>query len=557
MPFTSFDISLVREAERLRSTFSPLERWVFAGLSALLILATLGLMQSAYLATTRVVPASGGSVSEGVVGAPRFVNPVLALSQTDKDLTKLVYAGLLTIDESGSLVPELAESYEVSEDARTYTFRLKDDLTFHDGSPLTADDVAFTVSKALDPAVKSPERANWEGVTVTVVDPQTITFTLSKPYAQFIQNATLGILPQVHWGQLSADEFVFSQLNAEPIGAGPFTFVSATHSSSGIPESMQLSRFSDYARGAPYLKNITFHFYHNQDELLAALQAGRIDMASELSAQAVDELPSQYRLVTTTLPRIFAVFFNPGHNDGLKSKTVRATLRDMIDTDAIVRDILGGHAYTLNTPLLLSTSDSPTRHKVLSVEEAREALGEAGYDEDTPLTFTLATANTEELKAVATAIADRWTAAGVQVKMQVFEPGDLSQTVLRTRDYDALLFGEVVGTVPDPYAFWHSSQIRDPGLNLALYADSTVDKLLVQARNAVDAEERAEIYSKISARIVGDAPALFLYAPDFMYVVNNRVKGVVFPAVMEPHERFASAYLWHINTTHMWDVFAN
>lgn len=537
----------MRCVEDIYAQFSVLERWVFVGLATLLTISALGLAYQARVYVTEVVPAYGGSIVEGVVGAPRFINPVLAVSQTDKDLTQLVYAGLLGADTHGNLVPVLADSYEISDDALTYTFILKSDLSFHDGTPLTADDVAFTVRKALEPAIKSPERANWEGVTVEVVDTRTIRFTLSEPYAQFIKNMTLGILPQEHWGELTPDEFVFSQLNTAPIGSGPFEYISGKSSTSGIPEQASFARFDEYVLGKPLLKRITMRFYHNNEELTAAVRNGNVDTASEVtSGEELNTLAPPHYVRTATLPRIFAVFFNASHNTALQDEEVRTVLRDMVNVETLVETVLNGWAEPIDTPLLLQEVNEHA--VILEAGDARARLAHAGYNDEEPLTITLTTANTGELKAVAAFIVETWRTAGVEAQIEVFEPGDLTQNVLRTRKYDALLFGEVVGTFPDPYAFWHSSQVPDPGLNLALYTDTRVDNLLVEARKTVQYDEREELFGEIVKQIVNDAPAVFLYAPHFMYVTSDWLQGVAFAPVMEPHERFTNVHLWHVNT---------
>ena len=227
-------VPLLKQAESAYRSMTPSERWLFYSLATVVVFSALILLTRVYTNSTVVVPARGGSITEGVVGAPRFINPILAISQTDKDLSELIYAGLMTTNERGKLIPELAESYTVSDDAKVYTFTLKKGLEFHDGTPLTASDVVFTIKKALQPGIKSPERANWEGVNVKQDGDLKVIFTLSKPYSQFLQNTTLGILPEEHWYKLTADEFIFSNLNTSPIGSGPYKFIAMDHNLSLI-----------------------------------------------------------------------------------------------------------------------------------------------------------------------------------------------------------------------------------------------------------------------------------------------------------------------------------
>jgi peptide/nickel transport system substrate-binding protein len=268
-------------------------------------------------------------------------------------------------------------------------------------------------------------------------------------------------------------------------------------------------------------------------------------------------LHRDYNITTSTLPRIFAVFFNQSHNSALESKKVRKALRGVIDTQLLVDEILDGYAQALNAPLLNTTEDLIS-HSLLNVQDARKLIEDAGWtlDEDTniytkdseELLIVLTTANSTELKEVVDYVAQVWRAVGISVKLEVFEPGDIAQSVLRAREYDALLFGEILGVDPDLYAFWHSSQRNDPGLNIANYANSTVDKLLIQARKTIAPTERSKIYSEISDIINADIPAIFLYAPSFLYISDENILGINFPVAIEPHDRFSNVHKWHIKT---------
>ncbi len=557
MLYKSITVPIIKHIENIYRSLTPTERWIFYVLSILLALSTLSLMYQIYSNATVPVPQSGGSIVEGVIGAPRFVNPVLAISQTDKDLSELIYAGLMTRDADGNIIPELAKSYTISDDSLTYTFTLNENLTFHDGTPLSADDVLFTIEKILEPGIKSPERANWEGVTVEKVDDLTITFTLKKPYAQFLQNTLIGILPKEHWEGLSADEFIFSKLNTEPIGSGPYQFISATHSTSGIPRSFQLKRYADYVRGTPYIKNITMNFYPDANALEKALKSEEVTSISEVASQNIKNITDtgKYTTLTATLPRIFAVFLNINNNEALEYKAVRTILRDTINKKAIIQDILNGYGQSIDS-ILIQTDETQNEHPVLSAKDAQKALENAGwekndddglyYNDGVALELTLTTVNNPELKAIATYIADTWSSIGINVKIEVFEPGSLTQSVLRSRNYDALLFGEIIGTEPDPYAFWHSSQRNDPGLNIANYANTKVDSLLIKARKTIDNDERAEIYETVAQEINKDIPAIFIYAPYYIYITRTNIYGIKIPRTMEPHERFANVHLWHV-----------
>jgi len=519
------------------------------------------------------VPTEGGSLTEGVIGPARFVNPLLAVSDADRDLTSLVYSGLVRVGPKGNFIPDLAKSYEVSEDKLTYTFHLKDNLRFHDGAPLTADDVRFTIEKAMDPAVKSAKRANWNGVSIEQPGPKTIQLTLKKPYPAFLENATLGVLPSHLWQNTSAESFPLHEQNLEAIGSGPYKLSKITKDSNGIPTAYELKAFSDFALGKPRLEKITIGFYKNEEELVEAYKNGQIDSLGSLSPALVKELEeSGQRVVKSTLPRVFAVFFNQNHNPVFLDATVRKALNLAVPRQEIVENIFHGYAEPLEG-IFTSTNGEPTKTDLAA---AKKMLTDAGWklndqgvmqkttkaSKDKPaatqvLTFSLATSNIEELKQIAEKLKANWTALGAKVEIEIYESNDLNQNVIKPRKYDALLFGEVMGRDSNPYPFWHSSQRTDPGLNIAMYTNAKVDRLLEEARQTSGLEERNKKYFEAETEIKKDQPVAFIYSPYFLYLLPSNIMGVSLPTLTNPAERFVNIHKWYVRTDKVWKIFAN
>lgn len=519
------------------------------------------------------VPTEGGSLTEGVIGPARFVNPLLAVSDADRDLTSLVYSGLVRVGPKGNFIPDLAKSYEVSEDKLTYTFHLKDNLRFHDGAPLTADDVRFTIEKAMDPAVKSAKRANWNGVSIEQPGPKTIQLTLKKPYPAFLENATLGVLPSHLWQNTSAESFPLHEQNLEAIGSGPYKLSKITKDSNGIPTAYELKAFSDFALGKPRLEKITIGFYKNEEELVEAYKNGQIDSLGSLSPALVKELEeSDQRVVKSTLPRVFAVFFNQNHNSVFLDATVRKALNLAVPRQEIVENIFHGYAEPLEG-IFTSTNDEPTKTDLVA---AKKMLTDAGWklndqgvmqkttkaSKDKPaatqvLTFSLATSNIEELKQIAEKLKANWTALGAKVEIEIYESNDLNQNVIKPRKYDALLFGEVMGRDSNLYPFWHSSQRTDPGLNIAMYTNAKVDRLLEEARQTSGLEERNKKYFEAETEIKKDQPVAFIYSPYFLYLLPRNIMGVSLPTLTNPAERFVNIHKWYVHTDKVWKIFAN
>lgn len=509
------------------------------------------------------VPAEGGSLTEGIVGTPRFINPVLALTEADKDLTSLVYTGLMRPSTDG-LTLDLASDYQVSEDGLTYTFHIKKDATFHDGKPLTAEDVLYTVEMVQDPMVKSPHISNWEGIKVSLIDIRTISFTLPQPYSSFLENTTLGILPKHIWGNLSPEEFTLSNKNITPIGAGPYKIASINKDKDGFPRSYVLKPFKDYTLGAPYIAEITTKFFANQNELITAIENKQIQAASGITPSHLKTLGhTNINFETVTLPRVFAIFFNQNHQAIFTHAEVREALSKAVDKDILIATVLEGFADPLDGPapddVQLETTETD------SVLTAQNILEEQGWQKNEndiyekkseTLTFTITTADVPELKAAAEYVRDTWRLVGADVKIEVYDTTALNQNVIRPRAYDALLFGEVVGRDRDLYPFWHSSGRNDPGLNVALYTNGSVDKLLDSIRKTIDPVTWELDYETVREQIKNDYPAVFLYAPKLIYVIPEFIHNFSFPHISIASERFGTINEWYIDTQRVWKIFA-
>ncbi|MFZ1075758.1 MAG: peptide ABC transporter substrate-binding protein [Minisyncoccia bacterium] len=508
------------------------------------------------------VPAYGGTLREAEMGNPQYINPLLAISDADSDLSTLVYAGLMGLSGTGQLVPVLAERYTASADGKTYTFVLKKNAVFSDGTPVTAADVVFTVQKAQNAAIKSPKFADWSGVGVTALDARTVQFTLSKPYAPFLELTTLGIIPSRLWQNVSNEEFAFSTLQTSPIGAGPFKVQRVSRDATGLIKSVSLVENPRYVLGRPYLNGIRFDFYSQSEDIAQALASGAEDSAYDVGTKGA---------LTAPYARVFGVFFNPSENKAYAQSEVRKALSLALDRQDIVTNVLGGYATPIMGPVppgggvnqtAIPASQDPTVDAAQVLESAGWTYSATSHvwqnakEKQTLSAITIRTSNVPELKNVASAVKADWEKLGIPVDVQLYEPGDLSQNVIRTRQYEALLYGMVIGRDEDLYAFWDSQEINDPGLNIAQYANKTVDALLEDARSSVDAQARAADLQKIEDDVSADYPAAFLYAPDFTYAVPSDLRGVILPQIITPSDRFATVASWYRETDAVWPIFA-
>lgn len=559
--------------KKIISSFGLTEKTFFIILSIILIISGFSLLVklNSYLVTA--VPARGGSLTEGVVGSPRFINPLLELSDADRDLTYLVYSGLMRAKANGDLIPDLAESYVISDDGLTYTFKIKDSARFHDGQKVTTDDIEYTVRMAQDVNLRSPKRNSWTGVETEKINDSEIIFKLKQPYSPFIDNTTLGILPKHIWKNATADEFPFSSYNIMPIGSGPYKITNVARNSSGIPVNYELTAFDKYSLGEPFISKIDFNFYQNEKDLSDAYSSGKIESTNSLTSQSLDILKNKDNINTEkiSLPRIFGLFFNQNQSKVLSNKEVRTALDMTVDKNRIVSEVLSGYGETIDSPipngiLVAGTSTKDTYNRDEAIEQAKNILTKAGWKwnasstvwekkisktETQKLAFSISTSNTNDLKKAADILKEDWSLLGVPVEVQTFDPSDLNQSVISQRKYDALLFGQIVGRSLDLFAFWHSSQ-RNTGYNVAMYTNSKADALLEEARQTPDKTNQLKKYALFEKEIKNDIPAIFIYSPEFTYILPPKILGFESGLINNRSERFEEVYRWYIETDNIW-----
>ncbi|MEI7810384.1 MAG: ABC transporter substrate-binding protein [bacterium] len=563
------------------SSFSKKELIVFFGFVALLTISAIGIAETINKTFMVEVPMHGGSMTEGIVGSPRFINPILSFSDTDNDLTSLVYSGLMRKDNDGNLIPDLAEKYKMSDDGLSYIFTLKNNLYFHDGKPLTADDVLFTINEVKNPATKSPKKANWDGISVDKIDAKTIKFTLKQPYAAFLENSTLGILPQHLWSSTSSNSPIeINDLNTNPIGSGPYEVKSIDKQSSGTINSYELSSFNKFSLGKPYIDKITLRFYANEKELVSAMENGEVDQVSSITPENAEILKERnFTIQSSVLPRVFGLFFNQNQNQIFTDKNVVKAINEAINKDKIVNDVLSGYGVVIDDPIppnmiqyqKLSNDDNISHEDKLIL--AQNILAKDGWKKGTDgvlekttvikkkkttarLEFSISTSNIPELAKAANQIQQDLEDIGIQVDVKTFDVGNLNQYVIRPRKYDALLFGQIITHESDLFAFWHSSQRKDPGLNVAMYTNAKVDKILESAFSITDEQTRVKKYAQFEDEIAKDMPAVFLYSPKFIYVVSKNIKGFSLDHINSPSDRFLNSYSWYIDTDNVWKIFS-
>lgn len=649
------------------SVLNKKERNIFIVLFCLALGSFLFLLFNFYFEKTEIVPAEGGTYTEGMLGSPRFINPVYAAtSDVDRDLTELIFSGLMKYNPEGKIVADLAERYEISEGGKIYEFYLKENLFWSDSRELTVNDVLFTVEKIQDPNLKSPLRANWLGVEMEKISELGIRFKLKNPSAVFLENCTLKIMPKHIWQDISNQNFPQSIYNLNPIGSGPYKFKKLNKNKGGNIISLELEINPYYSGSRPNIAKIIFYFFDKEEDLIGALDSKKIKGIS-LSPSLIKKGSDKYKILNSekfttyqlTLPRYFALFLNPdketGGNAILEDKKIRQALNYGTDKEEIINNVLGSYGKTVYSPVLpaIYGFEEPSANYQFDRSKAEKLLEEAGFieknngiriktvkkeaafqfkstlkfgssgtevkelqkclakdseiypegeitgyfgektkkavisfqekykteilepyglekgtgqvlkstraklnelcapppEETIPLSFSLSIVNQPVFEQVAAVLKAQWEFLGIDIEIKSFEIDDLEQKIIKPRNYQMLLFGEVLNSLPDLFPFWHSSQKKDPGLNLADYENKKCDKLLETARQTLDENERKTSLENFQELIIEDAPAVFLYNPDYLYLISKEIKGVKIKIITDSSKRFSEIENWYIKTS--------
>ncbi len=548
---------------------STIEKQIVKITGIIVLLAIAGLAVSVYQQHVIQIPKSGGKYVEGLIGSPQYINPILSqVNDVDMDISSLVFSGLLKNDESEKLAPDLATDYEISEDQKSYTFHLRQNVKWHDGVDFTVDDVIFTLQAIQDIEYNSPLITSFAGVGIERVDDYTITLTLNEPFAPFLSSLTFGILPIHIWNEIPSMNIQFTEYNKKPIGTGPFKFKQLSRDAQGNIKLYTLERNEEYYDQRPYLEEISFSFYPDFESAISAYNNNRIEGISYIprEVKSLIKKENSVNFHSMRLPQYTAIFFNQKSNPILQSTKIKEAMSLAIDKAKIVNEALGNEGEIIHGPILPGFPGyhpdikkyefDPIRAQEILEEEGWELVEENGErirkKDDQILEFVLTIVNQPEQMKVAEIIESLWQKIGIKIEKHLMNNQIVEKEVLRPRNYQLLLFGEIVGTDPDPYPFWHSTQVEYPGLNLALFKNKDADKLLEEARKTSNVEERSSKYKEFQNILADEIPAIFLYNPFYTYGVSKKVKGIESIYITIPSDRFVNIQNWYIKTKRDW-----
>lgn len=535
---------------------------LLVGLGFVLTAAVLVYLAATY--TTEYRPAPGGTYVESVAGYPQSLNPLLSFyNDADSDVVALTFSGLTRLDMQGQPVLDLAREILVDPGGITYTFRLRDDVIWHDGAPVSADDVLFTIGLLQDPDYPGPPdiAALWQSVQVTKLDDLTVQFVLPEPYAPFIDYTTIGLLPAHLLQGTHAVDLPNLDFNRAPVGTGPFRVTEVRFEEGQIAE-VTFKRFPRYYGALPLLENVVLRFYPTPQAAFEAYQSGIVEGVSRISPALLPEAweQPQLNLYSAQTAEMGMLYFNELISDTLPfaDTQVRQALLYGLDRQALVDEVLLGQAVVPQTPFLPGTWAYNTEEVPLypyTPQRAGELLTAAGWTraegagvlrdaQGNPFTFSLLASNAPQDVALAQAIAAQWAGLGISVTVQAVPPLALSGA-LESRGYQAALAHLVVPGDPDPYPFWHETQALG-GQNYAGFRHRRISEVLEQARMTGDPTQRAQLYLEFQQLFMQEVPALPLYVPIYVYGVDARVQGVQIGPLMYAGDRFRNIASWYV-----------
>ena len=536
---------------------------------ALVAIAVLLFSQKPVVETVSEVPepVAGGAYTEALIGEFSRFNPVLDFyNSVDRDVDRLIFSSLIRFDATGLAQSDLAESWGISRDGTVYNVSLNPNARWHDGEPVTAADVVFTVDLLRSPELPIPDDLLrlWEDVEVEALDDYTLQFRLPEPFAPFLDYLTFGILPAHLLEGLTPDELIDAPFNLAPIGSGPYRFETMIVEGDQIT-GVSLAAFEDYYNGRSFIDEINFRYFADSAAALEAYRAEEIQGISQLTPEAFEgtSLDERLNLYTGRLPKLSIIFLNLDNPNVpfFQDANIRRALLMGLNRQRMINHVLDGQAAIADGPILPNTWAyyDGIQRVPYDPEQAVKIIKEAAYtfpaeggttrvnEDGESLSFTLVHPDTPEHTALAELIQENWQELGIEVKLSAVPYDDLIDGYLDTRIYQAALVDISLARTPDPdpYPFWHQTQAAS-GQNYSMWNDRQASEYLEQARIIVDPAERARLYRNFQVRFSNELPSLPLYLPMYTYAVDQQVQGVRMGPLFDTSDRFATITSWYL-----------
>jgi peptide/nickel transport system substrate-binding protein len=513
-------------------------------------------------------PEQGGVYTEGLVGSLGRLNPLLDWNNSaDRDVNRLLFSGLFRFDERGLPQPDLAQAWGMAPDGTVYNFTIRPNAVWHDGEPVTSDDVIFTIEmmKSIGSLYPKDIKDLWGKIEVSKLDEKTFKLTLPEPYVPFIDYLTFGVLPKHLLESVSPDEMENADFNINPVGSGPYKFDHLLVESGQIT-GVVLTVSTNYYGPPPFIEQVVFRYYPTSTAAFDAYQQGDVLSVSQITPEMLSAALEEPNLsvYTSRLPQISFVLFNLNRPEVafLQDAKVRRALMLGLNRPYLVNTFLQGQAVITDGPILPGSWAyyDGIEHFEYNPDEAINVLKSEGYvipaqggevraKDGNPLVFTMLHPDDEVHTQIAQTIRDEWAAIGVRVDLQALPYDQLVVDFLASRDYQAALVDLDLSRTPDPdpYPFWHQAEATG-GQNYSQWDNRPASEYLEQARVTADYTLRTRLYRNFQVVFAKELPALPLFAPVYSYGVDSQVQGVQIPSLYDPSDRLATFANWYLLT---------
>ena len=524
------------------------------------------LTPSSAVATTPL-PASGGIYTEALIGSFNRLNPILAQNNSpDEDVDRLIFSSLIRFDSRGNPLPDLAESWGYSKDGTLYNFSLRTDILWHDGKPVTADDVIFTIDLMKEANSYLPEdlQSFWKDIEIKRLSDQQLQFRLPEAFSPFLDYLTFGILPKHLLGKLTLDQIINDAFNLKPVGSGPYRF-DRFMVENGKIVGVVLKAYEKYYARKPFIDQFIFKYYPDAKAAFTAYKAGAVQGISQVTADILPDALAEptMSIYTARQPRLMMVYLNLNNPDVgfFKEAGFRRALLMALNRQSILAKVFTGQAVIADGPIFPGTWAYYVgiEHLAFDQAAAKSLLKETGYGpgkdgtslvnlkDDKPVTFQLIYPDDPTYKAVADAIKAYWSELGISVDL-VSKPYDkLISENLNQRNYQAALVEINLSQTPDPdpYPFWDQAQ-KTNGQNYSQWDNKTASEFLEQARVSIYHGERSRLYHNFQVLFTKEMPALPLFYPVYTYGIDQQVQGVQMGPLFNSSDRFANVTEWSL-----------
>jgi peptide/nickel transport system substrate-binding protein len=516
----------------------PLRRAVLPLIALFLLLAACGggKPESAGKGTAvSDVPAYGDAIVEGSIGDVSGFLTAVTTDASSHEAAGYVFNGLVRYDKNLQLEGDLAESWEVSPDGKRITFHLRKGVKWHDGAPLTSDDVMFTYRRMIDPRTPTAYGEDFKQVRrAAAPDPHTFVVEYARPFAPALASWGMHVLPK-HLLENYPD-ISKSPLNKKPVGTGPYRFVEWK-----TGEKVVFDASPDYFEGKPYIARVISRVIPDQATMFLELKSGGVDIMALTPPQYVRqtetaEFRESFNKYKYTASGYTYLGFRLSH-PFFKDKRVRQAIAHAADKKSLIDGVLLGLGQEATGPYKPGTwAFNPSVKKYPhDPARAKALLAEAGWKEKDgvlvkdgqPFEFTVLTNAGNEARAKTAAILQQNLAeVGIRMKIRTVEWAAFINEFIDKRKFDAVILGWNITPDPDQFDIWHSSKTGPKELNHVGFANPEVDRLLDEGRSTFDIEKRKKAYFRIQEILAEEQPYVFLFIPEALPVVHHRFRGI-------------------------------